>query len=156
MKVVVDTDVVLSGLRSSAGDSRLVLLALRDGAITLLASVAIMLEYEAVLKRSENLAAIGASTNDVDTFLDGLALLAEPVAPGFSHRPSIRDPDDEIFVEAAINGQAEALVTFNGNDYLPADNRATPLGIDICRPGDPLRRLTWRPSATTLSVFRPL
>jgi putative PIN family toxin of toxin-antitoxin system len=111
MRVVIDTDVVLSGLRSSAGASRLVLLAMREGAITLLASVAIMLEYEAVLKRRENFAAIGASASDVDTFLDGLALLAEPVALGFSHRPSIRDPNDEIFVEAAINGRAAALVT---------------------------------------------
>ncbi|HET6234128.1 MAG TPA: putative toxin-antitoxin system toxin component, PIN family [Acetobacteraceae bacterium] len=154
MKVVIDADVVLSGLRSPAGASRTVLLAGRKGVITLLASVAIMLEYEAVLKRSENLAAMGAFPSEIDTFLDGLALLAEPVAPGFSHRPSIRDPDDEMFVEAAINGHADALVTFNRNDCLPADHRAVRLGIDICRPGELQRRLTWRPSATTRSGFR--
>ena len=44
MRVVVDTDVVLSGLRSAGGTSRLLLLAIREGALTLLASVAIMLE----------------------------------------------------------------------------------------------------------------
>ena len=156
MRVVVDTDVVLSGLRSAAGASRLVLLAIREGVITLLASVAIMLAYESVLKRGENLVAMGASAGELDVFLDALALLAEPISPGFLHRPSIRDPDDEIFVEAAINGRADALVTFNRGDYLPADDRTMPLGIDICRPGELLRRLTWRPSGTTRSAFRLL
>jgi putative PIN family toxin of toxin-antitoxin system len=154
MRVVVDTDVVLSGLRSPAGASRLVLQAIREGAITLLVSVAIMLEYEAVLKRRANLAAIGASARELDIFLDSYALLAEPVERGFSHRPSIRDPDDEMFMEAAINSHADALVTFNRNDYLPADHRAIPSGVDICRPGELLRRMTWRPSDTTRSNFR--
>lgn len=153
-RVVVDTDVVLSGLRSPTGASRLVLRAIREGAVTLLASVAIMLEYEAVLTRPEHLAAARLSQGDIAAFLDGLALLAEPVAPGFSHRPAIRDPDDELFVEAAVNGRADALVTFNLGDYLPVDDRAIPLGISICRPGEFLRRLTWRPSTTTRSSFR--
>ena len=99
---------------------------------------------------------MGASAAEIDVFLDGVALLAEPVSPGFFHRPAIRDPDDEIFVEAAINGRADALVTFNRSDYLPTDLAAMPLGIDICRPGDLIRRLTWRPSAMTRSAFRLL
>lgn len=154
MRVIVDTDVVLSGLRSASGASRLVLLAVREGAITRLASVAIMLEYEAVLKHPANLAVVGASATGVDAFLDGLAFLAEPVARGFSHRPSIRDPDDEIFMEAAINSQADALVAFNCNDYLPVNYRAIPLGIDVCRSGELLRRMKWRPSEMTRSIFR--
>ncbi len=83
MRVILDTDVVVSGLRSPSGASRLVLLAIREGAVTLLASVAIMLEYEAFLKRPANLAAAGASTTGVGVFLDGLASVAEPVAHGF-------------------------------------------------------------------------
>ncbi len=136
MRMVVDTGVVLSGLRSASGASRLVLLAIRERAITLLASVAIMLECESVLKRGENLAAMDASAAEIDVFLDALAFLVEPISLGFFHRPMIRDPDDEIFVEAAINGHADALVTFNRGDYLPVDARTVPLGIDICRPGD--------------------
>ena len=92
----------------------------------------------------------------IDVVLHALVLLAEPDNPGFFHRPSIRDPDDEIFAEAAINGRADALVTFNRGDHLPVDHRTLPLGIDICRPGDLLRRLTWRPSMTTRSAFRLL
>ena len=55
MRVVLDTDVVLSGLNSPAGASRLLLIASWEGAIVPLASVAMMLEYEAVLKRPEHL-----------------------------------------------------------------------------------------------------
>ena len=73
--------------------------------------------------------------------------------PYFSYRPSIRDPDDEIFVSVSVNGRADALVTFNIADYAPIDERETDLGIVVCRPGDILRRLTWRPSATLPFAF---
>jgi predicted nucleic acid-binding protein len=67
---------------------------------------------------------------------------------------SIRDADDEMFVEAAINSGADAFGTFNRKDYQPVDKRAIALGIDICRPDELLRKLTWRPSETTRSIFR--
>jgi predicted nucleic acid-binding protein len=60
----------------------------------------------------------------------------------------IHDPNDDKFVTAAINGNAEAIVTFNIRDYVPRDGRVTGLGIEVCRPGTILRRLSWRPSAT--------
>jgi len=100
-------------------------------------------------------------SNDIDRFVDNWAALVEPVMPYFSYRPSIRDPDDEMFVETAINGRAEALITFNVDDYKISDDRmarlddrTARLGIRIRRPGEFLRGLKWRPSATTLSAFR--
>jgi len=154
MRVVLDTDVVLSGLTSPAGASRLMLIAAWEGAIVPLASVAIMLEYEAVLKRPEHLLRMRLETDDIDRLLDNWAALVEPVVPHFSYRPSIRDPNDEMFVETAINGRAEALITFNVGDYEISDDRTARLAIRICRPGEFLRGLKWRPSATTLSAFR--
>jgi putative PIN family toxin of toxin-antitoxin system len=154
MRVVLDTGVVLSGLASPAGASRLMLIAAWEGAIVPLASVAIMLEYEAVLKRPEHLLRMRLETDDIDRLLDNWAALVEPVVPYFSYRPSIRDPNDEMFVETAINGRAEALITFNVGDYEISDDRTARLGIRICRPGEFLRGLKWRPSATTLSAFR--
>jgi hypothetical protein len=59
-----------------------------------------------------------------------------------------------MFVETAINGRAEALITFNVDDYKISDGRKARLGIRIRRPGEFLRGLEWRPSATTLSAFR--
>jgi putative PIN family toxin of toxin-antitoxin system len=154
MRLVLDTDVVLSGLRSTVGASRILLLAVEAGIVTPLVSVATVIEYEAVLKRPEHLRVVGLSADDVDRFLDDVIAHAEHVVPHFRTRPSIRDPDDEMFAELAINGQADALVSFNVQDYRPADPAAHGLEIPICRPGDILRRLTWRPSATSHSGFR--
>jgi predicted nucleic acid-binding protein len=78
------------------------------------------------------------------------------VVPHYSFRPAIRDPDDELLVDAAINGHADAIVSFNASDFKPADPRQHELGILVCAPGEILRRLTWRPTAATLSAFRPL
>jgi putative PIN family toxin of toxin-antitoxin system len=121
MRLVLDTDVMLSSLRSPTGASRVLLIAACEGVITLLAGVATMVEYEAVLKRPEHLVETGLDTGDIDVFLDNIGALCEPVFPDFSYRPSIRDPDDEIFVEVALNGAADAIVTFNVKDYLPSD-----------------------------------
>jgi putative PIN family toxin of toxin-antitoxin system len=154
MRLVLDTDVMLSALRSPRGASRLLVLAAWEGAVVSLASVAMILEYEAVLKRPEHLAAMGLTAGDVDAFLDHWSGLVEPVAAHFSWRPTLRDANDEIFVQAAVNGAADMIVTFNLSDYRPADDRQSSLGIEVGRPGDVLRKMKWRPSATTLSAFR--
>ncbi|GGF39903.1 PIN domain-containing protein [Aliidongia dinghuensis] len=155
MRLVLDTDVVLSGLRSPDGASRILLIAAWEGIIQPLASVATMVEYEAVLKRPEHLNQMGLDANDVEVFLDGFAAICEAVTPHFRYRPSIRDPDDEIFVDVVLNGAAEALVTFNVKDYRSSVTAEEGPGIHAIRPGDVLRRIQWRPSPATLSGFRP-
>ncbi len=107
-----------------------------------------------VLKRAETLRATGLDTADVDRFLDDFIAHAHAVDVHIRYRPSVRDPDDEMFMELAINGGAEALVSFNVGDYRPADRRFGGPDILVCRPGDILRRLTWRPSAISHSGCR--
>ncbi len=155
MRLVLDTDVLLSSLRSTVGASRVLLLAVEAGVVTPLVSVATVIEYEAVLKRTEHLQAAGLDAGEVDRFLDDFVAHADQVTPYFQTRPSVRDPGDEMFAELAINGQADALVSFNIGDYRPADPHTSRLGILVCRPGDILRRLPWRPSATSRSAFLP-
>jgi putative PIN family toxin of toxin-antitoxin system len=145
MRLVLDTDVLLSGLRSTIGASRVLLLAVEERVITPLASVATVLEYEAVLTRPDHLASMQLSVGEVNRFLDGFVALADHIEPRFSIRPSVQDPDDEMFAELAINGQAEAIVSFNLRDYRPIDAQAPGLDIPVCRPGDILRRFSWRP-----------
>jgi hypothetical protein len=72
-----------------------------------------------------------------------------------NHGGIVCDPDDDKFVTAAINDNAEAITTFNIRDYVPRDGRVTGLGILVCRPGDILRSLSWRPSATSPFGFLP-
>ncbi len=145
MRLVLDTDVVLSGLLSRVGASRILLLAIDANVLKPLVSVATLIEYEAVLKRANHLETIGWDIEEVGRFLDGLVARADHVIPHYRIRPSVRDPDDEIFAELAINGQADALVTFNVKDYQSAGPTAVRLPITVCRPGDILRRLSWRP-----------
>jgi len=127
--------------------------AVEAGVVTPLVSVATVIEYEAVLKRAEHLQAARLDAEEVDRFLDDFVAHADQITPHFRTRPSVQDPDDEMFAEPAVNGQADALVTFNLGDYRPADPRTPRLDIPVCRPGDILRRLPWRPSATSRSAF---
>ncbi len=138
VRVVLDTDVLVAGLGSPTGASRALLQELRGGRLIVAASVAMMLEYEAVLTRSEHLAAIGFSRREVDTLLDGLAALAEPITPHFLWRPQLRDPDDEMVLDTAVAGGCDAIVTFNSRDFLPAAKR---FGLSVLLPRDAFRRL---------------
>ena len=155
MRLVLDTNVLLSALLSTVGASRVLLLAVEARVITPLVSVATVIEYEAVLKRAEHLQAARLDAEDVDRFLDAIIAHADHVTPHFRMRPLVRDADDDMFAELAINGRADALVSFNLGDYRPADPDAPHLDILVCRPGDILRRLLWRPSATSRSGFLP-
>lgn len=153
MRLVLDTDVVLSGLRSAVGASRVLLHAVEAGVVVPLVSVATVIEYEAVLQRRENRLATGLAAAEVEAFLDGLVAFAEPVTPHINRRGAIRDPNDDIFAAVAINGRADAIVTFNERDYAPVDPLDTGFGIAVCRPGEIVRRLAWHPSATSRFGF---
>lgn len=60
---------------------------------------------------------------DIKGFLKSLAAAAEPVEISFRWRPQLRDPADELMLEAAVNGRAEAIVTHNVTDFEPASSR---------------------------------
>ena len=97
-----------------------------------------MLEYEEGLLRREQREAMGLDVHEVSVILDQLATVLRPVTTYFLWRSFLRDPDDELVLEAAINGRANVLVTFNVRDYFPA----TPyFQLEVLRPVELLRRL---------------
>lgn len=114
---VLDTDVVVAALRSDRGASRQLLLAALDRRFELLLSVSLILEYEAVLTRPTHLAACGLSSVEIGHVLDDLASVARSVLLSFRWRPQLSDPDDDMVLETAINGNADAIVTFNQRDF---------------------------------------
>jgi predicted nucleic acid-binding protein len=138
MKVVLDTDVVVAAVRSRLGASRAWLRAVLTGEATLLLSVPLALQYEAVLKRPEHLARSGATVAEIDTLLDALAAVCEPVAISYLWRPTLRDPDDEMVLEAAMNGGTNRLLTFNERDFRGANR----FNVIVQRPGPAWR--AWR------------
>jgi predicted nucleic acid-binding protein len=81
--------------------------------IELLVSVPLLVEYEAVLTRPEHLRASGVAAAEVTALLDAVARVAVRVHLRFLWRPMLRDPGDEMVLETAVNGAADALVTFN-------------------------------------------
>ena len=114
---VLDTDVIVAALRSDRGASRQLLLGALNQDFKLLVSVPLILEYEAVLTRPEQLAACGLSSGEVGAVLDDLAAVAKPVRLAFRWRPRLPDPNDDMVLETAVNGSATAIVTFNQRDF---------------------------------------
>jgi putative PIN family toxin of toxin-antitoxin system len=138
MRLVLDTNVLVAAIRSPTGASAAIVRLARRKKVMLCASVALFAEYEAVLKRPEHLAAAGLGLADMDVVLDALASFVERVETYFLWRPRLRDADDDMVLETAINGRAEAIVTFNLRDFGAA---AADFGIKVMLPGDALRRL---------------
>src|SRR5713226_213821 len=91
-RVVLDTSVVVSGLRSSLGAANAVLRLVAQRRLIPLATPPLFLEYEDVLKRSEQRLAHGLTLEMVDEFLAEFAALVEPVEVRFLWRPQVRDP----------------------------------------------------------------
>jgi putative PIN family toxin of toxin-antitoxin system len=132
-----DTDVVLSAFLSPGGASRLWLRAALRLDVTMLISVPLALEYEAVLTRPEHLRRARASVRDVGLLLDAVVRQGERIAISYLWRPTLRDPADEMVLETAVNGRADWIVTFNVDDYAGAGR----FGINIGRPGPAWRCL---------------
>jgi putative PIN family toxin of toxin-antitoxin system len=138
MRLVLDTNVLVAALRSDQGASRRLLVAVLGGQCRILVSPTLLIEYEAVLKRDEHRAASGASIEDVNGLLDGLARIAEPVEVNYLWRPQLADPGDELVLEAAVDGHADLIVSF---DLRHLASAAARFGIEVARPGTIVRRL---------------
>lgn len=137
-RVVLDTSVVVAALRTRFGAGNAILQLVADRQLVALATPSLFCEYEDVLKRPEQQLAHGLMAGEVDEFLAELAALIEPVELHFRWRPQLRDPSDEMVLETAINGQADALITYNVADFEPASGR---FGIQCIRPPDFLKKV---------------
>lgn len=137
-RIVLDTDVVVTALRSASGGSNAVLMVVGRGQLVPLVTPALFLEYEAVLKRPEQRLVHGLDLDAIDRFLAALAAASEAVEISFQWRPQLRDANDEMVLETALNGQADALVTHNVKDFAGA---AKKFGLRILRPGELLKEI---------------
>ena len=135
---MLDTDVVVAAMRSPRGASAELLRRIDGGKAVMLLTVALALEYEAICTLAEHRLASGLSASEAGLYVDGLIGMAERVRAFFRWRPQLRDPGDELVLEAAVNGQAGAIVTFN-EGHLREARRS--FGIDVIRPAEALRRI---------------
>jgi putative PIN family toxin of toxin-antitoxin system len=139
MRAVLDTDVVIAGLISPHGASRRLLELAFEGRLVLLASVALFLEYESVAFRPDILALAALNKAEMTMFFTDFATIIEPVEIHFLWRPALADAADEMVLEAAVNGQADVLTTFNAKDFALARDRFDRL--KIVAPREALREI---------------
>jgi putative PIN family toxin of toxin-antitoxin system len=133
-----DANVIVAAMRSPSGASAALLRAARRRKITPLANVALALEYEATCRLAEHRLAAGSTMGQTMAFVDAIIAMSEPVQSHYLWRPQLRDPADELVLEAAVNGQAEAIVTFNKRDFGTAP---AGFGLALLTPAEAIRRL---------------
>jgi len=114
IELVLDTNILVAGLRSRRGASYQLLRSLAGNELRLNISVALALEYEDVLNRPGLVT--GLTQSELDAFLDYVLSISTlwPSVPRV--RPSLRDPDDERILELAVQSRAR-IVTHNTRDF---------------------------------------
>ncbi|MEW6088545.1 MAG: putative toxin-antitoxin system toxin component, PIN family [bacterium] len=115
MKIVLDTNVLFQAIYSDKGASHKILSLIRSGDLTLLISTTVITEYEEVLKR--NIGELNLNKENIEDLLVYFGYIGKRVIPHYLWRPNLQDEDDNIFVELALNGNADWLITQNISDF---------------------------------------
>jgi putative PIN family toxin of toxin-antitoxin system len=137
--IVLDTSVIIAAMYSQKGASHGLLIRALEGKLEFAVSVALALEYEAVLLRETTLERAWASKEETEIVIDGLLSMATLVTPiRFQQRPLLPDPGDDLIVECALQAGATSIVTLNIKDFAPL--QFWPV-IEVIRPGPMLVRI---------------
>jgi putative PIN family toxin of toxin-antitoxin system len=134
-QIVLDTNVLIAGLRSNRGASHRLLRLVGTGRFGLHLSVAVVLEYEEILKRLA--AEVGLSPADIDDLLDYLCSVAGLHEINFLWRPFLQNPDDDMLLELAVEAGCSSIVTHNVSDFSGCQT----FGIGAVTPGAFLRQI---------------
>ena len=126
MRVVLDTNVLVSALLTGGGTADMAVQLILQGAATLLVDSRILAEYDDVTPRTR----FGFDEAERRAVLDALELIAEPVVAR-PLRVALPDPDDRVFVEVALAGQADVIVTGDVKHFVP---RRSALGARVQAP----------------------
>ncbi len=127
---VIDTNVLVSGLRSRQGWSFQLLSRIGGGEFEHCVSVPLLLEYEEVLKRMA--IPLGLELREIDILLDHLAQTGKKSLIYFQVGPVTPDRDDEMVLELGVAAQADRIVTFNVRHFVDAER----FGIKACTPAE--------------------
>jgi len=134
-RIVIDTNVLVSGVRSRQGTSfRLLGLVGEDQFVTAV-SVPLVVEYEKALMDPAH--GLRYSTREIGTFLDYFCAVSERRKVHFLWRPYLHDVSDDMVLEAAVAGRCKYIVTFNIKDFSGVER----FGIRAISPGEFLRLL---------------
>lgn len=114
-RIVLDTNVIVSALRSRQGGSYRLLSLVGTGSFEICLSVPLFIEYEA--KLLEQVSSLDVGRHDVGKLLDYLASVARLQEVFFLWRPTLRDAKDDMVLELAVAAEASSIVTHNLRDF---------------------------------------
>ena len=134
-RIVVDTSVLVAGLRSRRGAAFRLLREIGKTHFEIALSVPLVLEYEDVLLRYAD--DMGLATDDIDALLDYFCRVGHLQRIFFLWRPLLPDPKDDLVLEVAVAAECEAVVTYNLRDFAGAER----FGIQVLEPGPFLRSI---------------
>ena len=127
-RIVIDTNVFVSALRSRRGASFRLLMSLDSNKFNVSVSVPLVLEYEDAGKRLGRES--GLTSRDVEDILDYVCSIADHREIHFLWRPILKDPKDDHVLELAVEASAEFIVTYNKRDFVGVEK----FGIQIVTP----------------------
>jgi putative PIN family toxin of toxin-antitoxin system len=136
VRVVLDTCILFSALRSSRGASFRIIRSLPDRKFQPVVSTPVFFEYEEVLLRPGQFPHLTA--DEINDFLDYIAASCEACRINFLWRPTLPDPDDDLVLELAVSARAEVIVTHNLKDFAGADR----FGIRVLSPAQFIKENT--------------
>jgi len=128
VNVVIDTNVLISALKSKKGASHKLLLLLADDVYSPNISVPLFVEYESVAKRVGLLKELEES--DIDSILDYILKKSNIRKIFYLWRPFLKDQKDDMVLEVAVESQSEYIITFNTRDF----SGCSKFGIKIVTP----------------------
>ncbi|MEL6704284.1 MAG: putative toxin-antitoxin system toxin component, PIN family [Bacteroidota bacterium] len=126
-RIVLDTNVLVTGLRSRRGAANRLLRLVGRSSFEIALSVPLVLEYEDVLLRPQM---VPFGPQEVGRFIDVLCLEGRLHCVYFLWRPYLPDPKDDMVLELAVAASCDAIVTYNQRDFRGVDR----FGIRAVRP----------------------
>ena len=132
-QVVIDTNVIVAGLRSRRGSAFQLLTLIDTGHFDIHLSVPLVLEYTEVLLRE--LSNLYLSREEVDDLIDFYCAVGVQHEIFFLWRPFLRDPTDEMVLELAVKAGCQSIITYNARDFAGVEQ----FGLNVLEPSEFLR-----------------
>jgi putative PIN family toxin of toxin-antitoxin system len=134
-KIVIDTNVLIAGLKSRRGASFRILELIGEGKFELAVSVPLVLEYEEAAKRRSRI--LGLAYTDIEDILDYICKAGDRREIFYLWRPFLKDPNDDMLLELAVEANCDFIVTHNIKDFAGVER----FGVQVLTPRELLKRI---------------
>lgn len=132
-QVVIDTNILVSGLRSRRGSAFHLLRLVGTGQFDIHLSVPLVLEYQEVLLRQSSYLHFGL--DEVDDLINYYCAVGIHHEIFFLWRPFLRDAKDDMVLELAVKARCQSIITYNRDDFVGVEQ----FGISVLVPAEFLR-----------------